>query len=47
MVAASDRKLRITALIGKMIDPVKIKIKTRTLKIIQAKAQGNVLEIPS
>jgi hypothetical protein len=47
MVAAREMIFKITALIGKIIEPVKIKIRTRTLSAIQPKAQGSVCDIAS
>ena len=47
IIATSEMILRITALIGKMIDPVKRKSKIRTPIAIHPNAQGRVLAILS
>ena len=46
-VALSERALRIIALIGNIIEPVKMKIKIKTVNAIQPSANGSLLAIPS
>ncbi|CAB5050102.1 unannotated protein [freshwater metagenome] len=46
-VATNERALRITALIGRIIEPVKMKMSIKTLNAIQPSAQGRVRAIPS
>ena len=46
IVALRERILRMTALIGKITEPVYKKSKIRTLSAIQPSAHGKVLEIP-